>query len=281
MIIDFHTHILPASFKRRRAEICAKDSTFADLFGNPKAKIATATELIRSMDADGVDKSVILGFGWTDPDIARESNDYILDSAERHRGRLIPFCSVNPRWGDVARSELEHCISAGAVGIGELHFTSQRVNPAKDRQLGPLMRIAELHNLPVVIHSSEPVGHQYSGKGMAHPTEIANFIKRFPGVMTVAAHWGGGLPFYAHMPEVRQLLKPAYFDSAASPLLYDPGVFRTVISAVGSSKVLFGSDYPLVRAGRIAQEISARLGKKDSQAVLGGNALALLGLDRE
>ena len=37
----------------------------------------------------------------------------------------------------------------------------------------------------------------------------------------IAAHWGGGLPFYALMPEVRDALQNVWFDTAAGHLLYD------------------------------------------------------------
>ena len=49
----------------------------------------------------------------------------------------------------------------------------------------------------------------------------------------MCAHWGGGLPFYALMPEVEDSLSNVYFDSAASPFLYDASVFPTVAGLVG------------------------------------------------
>jgi len=48
------------------------------------------------------------------------------------------------------------------------------------------------------------------------------------------------------MREVRRVSANVYYDSAASPLLYSSKIFRTVIDLVGSDKVLFGSDFPLI-----------------------------------
>jgi predicted TIM-barrel fold metal-dependent hydrolase len=277
-IIDFHTHILPPSFKARRGEIAGKDATFAALFSGTEAKMATAQELVAAMDEDGVDVSVVLGYGWCDPDVGREANDYLLDAAARHKGRIVPFCGVHPGWGDAALREIEHCVEGGARGIGELHPTSQGINLAKDRRLPEVMRLAAERGLPVVVHGSEPVGHAYAGKSDTHPAALLAFTERFPEVTIVGAHWGGGLPFYALMPEVKAALANAYFDSATSPFLYDQRVFSSVASTVGAERVLFGSDFPLVRARRVAQQAIETLKPGEAAAVLGGNAETLLGL---
>ena len=78
MIVDFHTHILPPAFRGRRAAVAERDATFRALFPTDGAKMATAPELIEAMDEDGVDASVVLGYGWSDRDVAREANDYLF-----------------------------------------------------------------------------------------------------------------------------------------------------------------------------------------------------------
>jgi predicted TIM-barrel fold metal-dependent hydrolase len=281
VIVDVHTHILPRSFKGRLDELAARDATFRALFAetDPRKTMATAPELVRAMDEDGVDVAVALGYGWTDPDIAHEVNDYLLDSAERFKGRIIPFCAVHPGWGEAALREVEHCVAGGARGIGELHPASQGFNLAKDRRLGPLMRYAATHDLPVVVHGSEPVGHAYPGKGDTGPAQLLAAAERFPQVRFILAHWGGGLPFYALMPEVRRALENVWFDSAATPFLYEQGVFSTVAHTAGPERVLFGSDFPLLRPKRVAEQALASLSPKQAAAALGGNAAGLLGLN--
>ena len=278
MIVDFHTHILPPAFRGRRAAVAERDATFRALFPADGAKMATAPELIEAMDEDGVDVSVVLGYGWSDRDVAREANDYLLESASRYPGRIVPFCSLHPAWGDEAMRELERCADGGARGIGELHPTPQQLRLASDESLDPVMAFAKQHDMPVVVHGSEPVGHGYAGKGTTHPEELLAFAERYPEARIVAAHWGGGLPFYALMPEVRRSLANVLFDSAASPFLYDAAVFPTVARAAGADHVLFGSDYPLLRARRVAEQASANLTACEASAVLGGNAARLLGL---
>jgi predicted TIM-barrel fold metal-dependent hydrolase len=278
LIIDFHTHLLPPSFEVRRDEIAAKDRTFAALFGDGKGRFATGPDLLKAMDEDGVDLTVALGYGWCDEDVAREANDYLLEAAAGSTGRIIAFCSVHPGWGDAALREVERCVDAGALGIGELHPTSQGIKLGSDRKLGALMQLAVAKGLPVVVHGSEPVGHAYPGKGDTFPGELLALAQRFPEARIVGAHWGGGLPFYAHMPEVREALKNVWFDSAATPFLYDLGVFSTVASAVGAERMLFGSDFPLVRAKRVAEMAIEQMRPAQAARFLGGSAKELLSL---
>ncbi len=91
MIIDFHTHIFPPFLKERRDDYLARDATLATLFADSQASMATAEELITAMDAAEVDKAVVLGIGWSDQELARQANDYLLESASRYLNRLIHF----------------------------------------------------------------------------------------------------------------------------------------------------------------------------------------------
>ena len=277
MIVDFHTHLLPASFHERRLEIAARDATFAALFGSG-GPMTSADDLIAAMDEDGVDRSVVLGYGWCDREVAREANDCLLDAASRYPERIAAFCSVHPGWGEDALREVERCADAGAVGIGELHPTSQGIDLAADESFAPLAQLAAERGLLITVHGSEPVGHIYPGKGSTTPEQLIAVVERFPDVRWVFAHWGGGLPFYALMPEVSATLTNAYFDSAASPFLYDERVFDVATRAVGVEHILFGSDYPLLRASRVAEQARSTLDAATAHAVLGGNAARLLGL---
>ena len=280
MVIDFHTHILPPSFRAKREELRRRDATFAALFARENATMATAEEMVEAMDADGVEASVVLGYGWCDRDVARRSNDYLLEAANRFPGRIVPFCSVHPGWGDAALAEVERCAAQGAVGIGELHPTSQRLDLAMAPSLDPLMALAQRLGLPVLVHSSEPVGHAYSGKGDTTPATLMGFITRYPGATIICAHWGGGLPFYGLMPEVKEALANVYFDTATSPFLYTQEVFPVAVRSVGATHVLFGSDYPLLRSKRVAEQAATSLEAQDAEAVLHGNAERLLRLPR-
>ena len=256
MIVDALTHILPRYFIENRDEAAVRDHTFRELFANPKARIVQAEQLLEEMDRSEVDRSVIAGFGWTDQELACRSNDYNLESAARYSGKLIPVCSVNPIWeGDAAALEAERCLNAGAVGIGELHADTQGWVDEPYGILGELMSVVRKHDAVVTVHASEPVGHTYPGKGTMSPEKLLNLAKAYPDNRFVLSHFGGGLPFYVQMPEVRDALKNVWFDSAASPFLYDSSVYASAVDAVGASRVMFASDFPLLSQRRALKHL--------------------------
>ena len=223
--------------------------------------------------------SVCKGFGWTDPGIARESNDYNLAAARSHPDRLVAFCSVNPLWGEDAVAEVHRCHEAGARGIGELHPDTQGILDADMSVLAPVFDAARELGMPVLMHASEPVGHGYPGKGTVTPELLMAVVNAFPNNRFIFSHFGGGLPFYGLMPEVKSALKNVYFDSAAFPFLYRPEVFDVAARAVGAEKILFASDFPVVTQQRALKEFElAGLDPEQSRLVRGANAAQLLDL---
>ena len=79
MIIDGHCHILPPSFRQRRDELRARDATFASLFSRPQTSFVPAETLLEDMDRDRVARSVVMGMGWADLQVAEEANSYLID----------------------------------------------------------------------------------------------------------------------------------------------------------------------------------------------------------
>lgn len=277
MIIDFHTHIFPPWIKGNRSEYIRRDPCFSAYYSDPKSKIITAEELIDHMDENEVDLSVVLNIGWVSHDLCRETNDYILEAVSHYSDRLVAFCAVQPAAQDEAIIEMLRCAKAGAKGLGEMRSDIQGFNLTTKDSIEPLINEAVNNDLVFLTHSSEPVGHDYAGKGHITPEVLYQFIQMFPALKIVCAHWGGGLPFYALKPEVDDVLTNVYFDTAATIWLYRAIIFQQVSSLVGSDKILFGSDYPLVKPNRIITQIrSSQLGENDKAKILGDNAWKLL-----
>jgi uncharacterized protein len=279
MIIDFHTHVVPPGIKERRDKYLGRDACFSSLYAEPKAKLITAEELITAMDEYGIDKSVVLNLGWTSHELCVETNDYILESIDRFPKRLIGFCTVQPLAGDKAIKELQRCARNGAKGIGEMRPDVQGFDLKDSSAMKPIIEAIIEHGLIFLTHASEPVGHQYFGKGKITPEVIYPLIVNFPDLKLVCAHWGGGLPFYSLMPEIGEALNNVYFDTAATPFLYKPQIFKQVTDIVGADKILFGSDYPLLSPKRIIEQLeSIELSPGDRAKILGGNARRLLSI---
>jgi predicted TIM-barrel fold metal-dependent hydrolase len=278
MIVDAHTHIFPPAVRDDRDAYLERDATFRELYASDKASIATAEELLASMDAAGIDVSVACGFAWSDAELCAEHNAYLLDAAAASGGRIVPFCTVLPS-ADGARDQLRAWAARGARGLGELRPVSQGYTLIDSDQSDLLAWAAEAYDLALLFHASEPVGHPYAGKAGLPVDQLYRFIADFPGTSVIAAHWGGGLPYYSLMPEVREALSQTYFDTAATGFLYRPEIYRATIDLVGAEHILFGSDFPLVTQERALRELrDAPIEDSEREQIGGENAKRLLRL---
>ena len=278
MIIDFHTHITAPEIITRRDDYLVRDAWFRDLYANPRARLSSAEDLIAAMDQGGVDQSIVFGFGWRDMDLCRRDNDYVMEAVARFPERLFGFCIVNPAAGREAVREVERCAAGGLLGVGELMPDGQGYRLDDEETMAPLVEVAQAHDMLLLTHCSEPVGHLYPGKGTVTPDEVIRFARIFPQARLVCAHWGGGTIFYELMPEIARLMCNVYYDTAASLYLYQDDIF-SLAARWAPGKVLFATDYPLLSPKRLITRMrAARMPTATLRRMLGGNAWRVLRL---
>jgi len=277
MIIDFHTHIFPRDIRENREKLFPSEPAFKLLYQSAKSRLVGAVELMDVMDQNRVDKSVIFGFPWKNSAVFKPHNDYIIEMVQKYPDRFIGLGCFEPS-GKNAVAEAERCIAAGIAGIGELAFYRTGIDERALDRLAPIMEMCAERDLPVLIHTNEPVGHDYHGKTPITLAQIYRLIKRFPANKIVLAHWGGGMFFFGLMKkEVKQSLKNVYFDTAASPYLYDAQIYQIAAKIIGVDKILFGSDYPLLSPNRYLSEMAeAGLTQRQLAKISGENARLLL-----
>jgi len=268
VIIDFHTHIFLPDVGDRRDEYARRDRTFAEMYGDPEAKIATAEDLLASMEEAGVDVSVALGFAWQDHEDVVRHNDYLLESVAKSAGRIVPFATINIADAR-AEAEIERCFKAGAKGLGELRPESQgwELNGDAGARLADVARHLKLI---LLFHVTEPGERRYPGKrGLEHP-HFRTFVERNGDLKIVGAHFGGG--YYTN----KHLRAAPYVDTAAQPFLHAGDEAADALARVPGHRLLFGSDFPLISQGRQLAELRAALPADCFDAALGDNAEDLL-----
>lgn len=278
--VDAHVHLFPPEFVSRRDDFIARDTWFGEAFASPRAKMIGEDELLASMDRAGIALSIAVGWPWKDQGLCREHNAYLADVANRHPDKVAWLGIANPSLYD-APGEIERCVDAGASGIGEVNADAQAFDWAEPADVAYAFETLRSLDVPVMIHTSEPIGHAYPGKGTATPARLVKALEAFPDVRFVMAHWGGGLPFYELMPEIRGIARNVVYDSAASTYLYDFSIFPLMERLVGPDRILFASDYPVLAQGKFLNRVIASgVSETSLPGILAGNAERVYGVGK-
>ncbi len=277
MIIDTHTHIFPKKIKLDRTPFFENEPEFKLLYNTEKSKICIIEDLIKSMDNHKVDLSIICGFPWRNPDLARLNNDVIIESVQKYPDRIKGLACFDVAW-DGAAQETLRCLEQGLSGAGELAFYLSGIDNKALSLLDPVMTVLRENNdLPCLIHTNEPVGHYYPGKTPITLEQIYKLAQTFPKNKIILAHWGGGIWLYNTMKgKVKSILKNIWYDTAASPFLYTPQIYEMANTAGVIDKVLFGTDFPLLTPQRYYNDVNdSDLNDDQKKLVLGKNAETL------
>ena len=247
----------------------SRDKTLCNLFRNG-SRVSTAETLLNSMNQNKIDYSIVMGMGWSDYSFNQYVNEYLIESQIKSGGRLVAITGITPQHGDIGIYEAERCIASGSHGFGEVHLSEQKMAGKPFDFLEPYMSMLLTAEFPLVVHSSEPVGHLYHGKGQTNPQELEKLVQFFPNNKMVLAHWGGGLLFYEMMKEMKELMGNVFYDTAATPLLYNYKIFNVALEIVGANKILSGSDYPLLKQKTIFEPINNNdVGSREKLSMLG------------
>ena len=250
-IIDAHMHFSRIS----SFEECARHTSLTDYSENGYKKEAEANGVVRSV-CMGLSECSPGGF----PDIGAKT-PMKADLSER-LPRGVSLClGVNPHTLDMrSLAEIESLVISHAGSIagikiyaGYYHFDV--CDPVYD----PVYKLAEKHDLAVVIHT----GDTYSGRGLlkySHPLCIDELAVRRPGLRIVACHMG--VPWVFDACEVAAKNQNVYLDLSGmlegnaeyiervseNHLIMDR--YRLALSYLENyDKILYGSDWPLVPMG--------------------------------
>jgi predicted TIM-barrel fold metal-dependent hydrolase len=215
-------------------------------------------------------------------------NQFYAACVRAHPDRLTAFATVHPASGTATvKDEIVRASEAGFLGLGELSPHSQGFS-IRDPGWQEILELAGERGLAVNLHVSDSIGKRYPGKVDTPLEDFLEMARRHPGTTFILAHWGARIPFHAQWGTEIRALQNVYYDTAASPLLYDSRVFSEMLSLV-PERILFGSDYPLVLYPSreiapaidsfVAEVRSLGLSAEQETTVLGGNARRLFKWD--
>jgi hypothetical protein len=228
-IIDFHTHIFPDHLAERAMK------TLSETSGNmPHFHDGTKSGLLASMDAAGIDQSVLLPVA-TRPEQVRSINASCADLFSK---RTVPFGTLHPRAED-PEAEILFLKSLDVKGI-KLHPEYQDFQVDEPRYF-PMYEQLSAAGLIVVFHAGHDPG-PFEHSDHALPPALKKVHERFPRLCMVAAHMGG----WRVWEEVESLLAGTdiRFDTSAVQGELPDAAFLRLLRKHGVERVLFGTDSP-------------------------------------
>lgn len=243
--------------------------------------------------------------------LAREVNDAFAEIVAGHGAHFTTLATLPLNSPNAAALELERAMNELRMP-GAMLFSNVNGEALSDGHFWPLWEKADELGAVLYIHPIHPVGVEAMSEywlmplvGFLADTTLAaaklvfsGVVERFPNIRWVLAHLGGTIPYIAErldrgflaFDECRanidrppsDYLRRFYYDTVN----FDPRAVQMAIDFAGADHILAGSDYPH-RIGSIPRMLESidelEIAPHERSAILGGNAVRLLGLevDRE
>ncbi|MBT3381702.1 MAG: amidohydrolase family protein [Lentisphaerae bacterium] len=182
MIIDCHSHLTGAAYSAVARKL--NKTPF------------TAASLLRRMDIDGIDRSVLLPIGNPENHevLGIATNLECLQAYRKHPDRLIPFCNIDPRMmyntPEADLSELMNIYrDMGCRGIGEACAGLSIVDP----RYRNLFHHAGQCGMPVLFHLTGKRRGTYGMIDRLHLPGLETVLGEFPDTVFIGhamAFWG-------------------------------------------------------------------------------------------
>ena len=208
------------------------------------------------------------------------SSEEIAEAAAEHQDVLIPFGSVDPARGAAGVRTARRLVEGYGVRGFKFHPSMQAFEPS-DRAVYPLYAELEALGVPALFHSGQTgIGSGLpGGRGIklrySNPMLIDDVAADFPALTIILAH--PSVPWQDEAIAVAQHKANVYIDlSGWSPRYFPPQLVRAANTFL-RHKVLFGSDYPLIRPDRwlrdfggldIADDVRPLILKQNAASVL-------------
>ena len=243
MIIDGHVHIGTSVFFQMQAD---------------------ADFLVRLADKVGLDRMLVTELNALFYDMS-EGNDALAAKIARHPDRMIGYVSIpTPRLGQRAVDEVRRCREK--YDFRGMKIYSHPEASIAEPQTYPLLEAAAEFGMVVLAHTT--------------PDECDHLMAAVPQARLVMAHMGGH-PYafgdWHRAVAVAKKHKNLLLDTASSQI--DNGMIEYAVAELGSEKILFGSDMPLLDPfTQLAKVRGAQISETDKAKILGGNLAALLGM---
>lgn len=225
--IDMHTHAFPDSLAPR-AITALEEPIDWQTVGD-----GTVAGLLRSMDAAGVDVSVICNIA-TRPSQVEPIFTWCRRIASE---RIVPLPSLHPQTPDAA-GWIRRFADAGLRGV-KLHPMYQEF-AFDDERMDPVYAAVAEAGLLLTSHCGYDIA--FPGDTRADVERTVRVIDRHPALRLVCTHMGGWQQWNAVLQHLAG--RNVWLETSLSVSLIGLEAAARIIRAHGPDRVLFGTDWP-------------------------------------
>jgi predicted TIM-barrel fold metal-dependent hydrolase len=202
-----------------------------------------------------------------------EGNQDVVEAMNRHRGRILGYVVVNPRFGTDAVEEVRKRISNDRM-VGVKLYGPSHMCPSSDESLFPIVEESIRLKAPLLIHPYHPTDPSGGVE------EIVKLATIFPEAQIIMPHMGATLTEGGDwITAIHKLHRHAnvLVDTCTSTI--DMGMIEKAVEVLGPERVLFATDAGFLDPpAQLAKVMSAEISEKERQMVLSGNAARIFGL---
>ena len=266
MLLDCHTHI------------------------GKKTIIASAADLVKSMDDSNIDKSLVFAGKIND-----QATQILLNDISPFKNRLYGIGSVSPL------TAFEHESKNHVLGYLEECFATQKIYGLKfypgyewfypsDASVRDFLNLCIKYNKPAIFHSGDCFNGVSGAKlKYAHPLNFDDLAVEMPELKIIIAHMG--YPWIRDAAEVCYKNKNVYADTSGfvygkfteNDLVNYKNVINEFITVSGGTgKLIFGTDWPISSQESYVKSLTDVLSCLNATAeygeIMGSRAAELFGI---
>ena len=259
MVIDFHVHIYPDKIAKKAIH------NTEEFYKIHACETGIVSNLLESSPEKGgaIDRFVVFSPAAV-PAQVRSINNFIAAISREHR-EFTGFGTLHPDLPNPG-DEIEYMTEAGLRGV-KFHPDMQQFNIDDEKMTGIYGLLS--NRLPVIFHTGD---YRYS---FSHPARLAKVLDNFPGLVVVAAHFGGWSLFDLALEYLKDRF--CYFDISSSLPYLGKKRAEELIHIYGAERFLFGSDYPMWNPVSCLEDfLQLKLTGREQELILYKNALAIL-----
>jgi predicted TIM-barrel fold metal-dependent hydrolase len=230
----------------------------------------TVEEVVRRIEASGIDRAVVSPF--TPPDLDFRRANHAVAAAMEADWRLIGFARIDPRLGEVSLRELETCRSDGLRGVKVDPF--EQAFQINSNLVFDFFEACGVAQMPVLVVAGYPV--------VSTPIQIGDLAERLPELTLLIAHGGQlamhGLGIFDCL-NVVQSNPNVYVESSGIPETGTESLIERAVLEASAERVVFGTNMPINHPQMELERIRvAAISETARQQILGSNMAKILAL---